>query len=111
VHLIECEHDPNTPLRTEVTIRVCPAGVFPKLPNNDMNGKELWPDGHIASPNSPSPGGFTGCLALTMGSLEAQLALTCDAGAGREIILQRNCCLECACAHAVSVGAKLIMCS
>ncbi|KAH0536972.1 hypothetical protein FGG08_006200 [Glutinoglossum americanum] len=90
VHFIECEHDSNDPLRTEGTIRVCHAGVFPKRPDRDLNGKELWPDGHIASPNLPSPGGFTGCLALTMGSLEAQLALVCDAKVGQEIVLQRS---------------------
>ncbi|KAH0565255.1 hypothetical protein GP486_001352 [Trichoglossum hirsutum] len=108
VHLIECEHDPNAPLQTEGTIRVCPAGVFPKL---SKRANEPWPDGYIASPNLPSPSGFSGCLALTMGSLVAQLALTCDAGVGQEIVLQRDCCLECACAQAVVVGATLVMCS
>ena len=63
------------------------------------------------APNLPSPSGFKGCLALTMGYLESQLTLVCNAGVDREIVVQRNCCLECACAHAAMVGATLVMCS
>jgi hypothetical protein len=111
LNFCHCDHDRESPLENEGVIRVCRAGVFPQEPDRDRHGKILWPAEHIPSPNLPSPSGFTGCLALTKGCLEAEIAITCDARAGRTVVVQRECCIACACAQASMVGATLVMCT
>jgi hypothetical protein len=78
VHFNECKHDPNAPLGTEGTIRVCPAGVFPKRPGpgRDADDKELWPDGYVPSPNLPSPGGFKDVWHSPWAALKLSLRLS-----------------------------------
>lgn len=110
LHFLTCEHDPDTPVETDGVIRVCRAGVFPQEPSRDMNGKIQWPKGYIPSPNLSTLGGFTRCLARTKGCREIHVATVCHAGASRSIVIQRGCCIECACSHAATVGAILVMC-
>lgn len=105
----KCAHDAHQ-VAGEGTIRVSRAGVYPTVPNFDLHGKQLWPADYTPSPNLPSPRGFKGCVILSQGCLELQIALLCQAGAGKEVVLQKDCCLGCACQLAMEVGAKIILC-
>lgn len=92
------------------TIRVARAGVFPKKANFDAQGIQLWPPEYVPSPNLPSPNGFKGCVLLTQGCLELQIAFITQIGAGEKSVLQKDCCLGCACQLAMEVDAKFIIC-
>ncbi|KAL6401232.1 hypothetical protein AUP68_16961 [Ilyonectria robusta] len=105
----KCSHDAHQ-IAGKGTIRVSKAGVYPMVANFDEHGKQSWPAAYIPSPNLPSPKGFKGCVILSQGCLELQIALICQIGAASEVVLQKDCCLSCACQLAMEVGAKIIMC-
>jgi hypothetical protein len=106
-----CSHDTNSPISSEGTIRVIAAGFFPQEPDRDKTGKRLWPPEYIPSPLLPCPGGFTGGLALTKDCLPIQVAIVCSSGAGKTVVLQRGCCVDCACEKAAEIGAVMVVCS
>jgi hypothetical protein len=106
-----CSHNTDSQIPSEGTIRVISAGFFPQEPDRDRTGKILWPAEYNPSPPLPSPGGFTGCLALTKDCLPVQVAIVCSSGAGKTVVLQRGCCVVCACEKAAEVGAVMVVCA
>jgi hypothetical protein len=105
----KCPHDVDQPAG-EGTIRVAAAGVFPREANFDSKGKQLWPAGYVPSPDLPSPRGFKGCIILCQGCVELQIAFITHVSVSTKVVLQKDCCLDCACQLAMEVGAKFVMC-
>lgn len=104
-----CSHS-VTMCAGEGTIRVTKPGVFPTQAGFDRHGNQLWPPEYVPSPKLPSPRGFKGCLVLSKGCLDLQIAWVTQLGASKKLVLQKDCCLNCACQLAMEVDAKYIMC-
>jgi len=74
-----------------------------------MRNNELWPKGHISILNGKEYRGRRMMAILGGDSLGLQVATVADASATNQVVVQRQCCLECAFEECVKRDWRLVL--